>query len=138
MGTAIAIFFSHAVRIALVAGVMLLIGTLVGKVLGWFGSLVGIQSGAAILSGFLLVAITGIAGGTYVSVRHIASNSVWHPVAAGALLGLFPAGLTFQGDAGLMRFAILLGAIAIAAIATLVTRYRTSRPGNSLVDTRRG
>jgi hypothetical protein len=116
----------HAVRVALAAGAMLLSGALAGMVLGWFSTIAGIHSGTAVLIGFLLVAIIGIAGGTYVSIRHITSNSVLHPVAAGALLGLFPVGVTFQGDTGLMRVAIVLSTVAIAAIAAVVIRSRTS------------
>jgi hypothetical protein len=111
---------------------MLLIGALAGMVVGWFGSIIGIRSGTAILFGFLLVAIIGIAGGSYVSIRHIAPHSVLHPVAAGALLGLFPMGVTFQGDVGLMRVAIVLSAVAIAAIAAVVIRSRGTPPNTSL------
>jgi hypothetical protein len=124
MGTAIAIVLSYVVRVAFVAGVMLLVGFVVSTVMGWFNSLLGIQSGAAVLMGFLLVAIAGIAGGTYVSMRFVFPNAILHPVVAAALLGLFPAGVTFQGDAGLMRFAIVMSTIAIATIAAVVIRFR--------------
>jgi hypothetical protein len=117
----------HAVRVALAAGAMLLSGVVAGIVMGWLSTIAGIQSGTAVLIGFLLVAIIGIAGGTYISIRHITSNSVLHPVAAGALLGLFPVGVTFQGDTGLMRVAIVLSTVAIAAIAAVVIRSRTSQ-----------
>jgi hypothetical protein len=128
----------HAVRVALAAGAMLLIGALAGMVMGWFSTIVGIRSGTAILVGFLLVAIIGIAGGTYVSIRHIASNSILHPLAAGALLGLFPVGVTFQGDTGLMRVYIVLSVVAIAAISAFVIRSKTTPPNSSLERAREG
>jgi hypothetical protein len=134
----IASVVAHAVRVALAGGAMLLIGALASVVMGWVTSMAGIGSFTSIVVAFLLVAIIGIAGGTYVSIRHIALNSVLHPVAAGVLLGLFPVGVTFQGDAGLMRVAIVLIAAAIAAIAALIIRYRTTSPKISQQRTRGG
>lgn len=128
MKISIASLLSHAVRVALAAGAMLLVGAVVSKVTGWIGSIVGIRSGAAVLIGFSLVAIGGIAGGTYVSIRHITPNSILHPVLAGAVLGLFPVGVTFQGDAGLMRAAVFLITVAIAAVAAFVIRARLTPP----------
>jgi hypothetical protein len=123
---------SHAVRVALAAGAMLFIGALAALVVGWCISIIGIRSGTAVLTVFVLVAIIGIAGGCYVSIRHIAPHSVTHPVAAAALLGLFPVGVTFHGDVGLMRVAIVLSAVAIAAVAAVVIRSRETPPNTSL------
>ena len=135
-GISIARFFSHVVRVTFTAGAMLLIGVVASKVTGWIHSILDIRSVVAVLLQFLLIAIAGIAGGTYVSVRYITPNSIWHPVLAGALLGLFPVGVTFQGDAGLMRVSIVLSAIAIAAIAAVALRSRAVRPLTSLERTR--
>lgn len=121
-------FVSHALRIALAFGAMVLICYLAGKILGWFGSIAGMRSPVAFFSQLFLIALVGIGGGVYISVRYITPNSVWHPVVAGVLLGLYPVGVTFSGDAAGMRFAIFLIVTAIATIAAFVFRSRRAPP----------
>ena len=123
-------------RVALAAGTMLLVGTATALYLDLLAAIARPTSAAEILIGGLLVALVGIAGGTFVSVRYITPNSVLHPALGAAVLGAVPVGVTFTGDAGLIRAGIVLGAVAIAVTAAVVTRSRVAPRKTSLERTR--
>lgn len=118
--------FAYAIRVAIAAGVMLLLGIATSIVLRIFDWIADAQSGMVVVGEFLLISIIGIAGGAHVSVRYITPNSVLHPVLAAAVLGLFPIGVTFHGDAGWMRAGIAAAAITIATIAAVVSKHSWS------------
>jgi hypothetical protein len=115
---------------------MLLIGGVAWIALGMVNVFTGLLSGAAALIGFLLVAIIGIAGGSYVSVRYITPLSVLHPIVAAGALGLVPIGVVLQGDVGLVRFAILLGVVVVSAAASFISRRIAAPPNTSFERTR--
>jgi hypothetical protein len=132
MKISIANYFAHAVRVAVAAGAMLVVGWVASICIGGLISILGIQSVVAVFVGFALIAIIGIAGGTYFSVRYVTRNSVLHPVVAAAVLGLFPVGFTFHGDVGLIRTSILAGTVGVAVIAAYISRSLTAPPNSSL------
>jgi hypothetical protein len=136
VGVSFAAYLAHAARIAFAAGAMLAIGISAWIALGMLTVLTGVQSGAVVLIGFILVAVTGIAGGSYVSVRYITPLSVFHPVVAAAVLGLIPVGVILRGEAGFVRVTILFAAVAVAALAAFVSRSIMAPPNTSLERTR--
>ena len=117
---------------------MLLIGGMAWIVLGMLTVLMGVQSGSAVLIGFILVVVAGITAGTYISVRYITPSSVLHPVVAAAAIGLMPAGVVLEGETGFVRLAILVGVSAVATVAAFISCSVVAQLNKSLERTREG
>lgn len=128
MGAFIAAYLTHTARVIFAAGVMLAIGGALWLALGVLTALADIQTGSVVLTSMVLIALAGIAGGSFVSVRHITPNSILHPVIAAEVLAVLFVSITMDGDVGPMRLLVFLGAGVTAAMAAFIagrTRKRS-------------
>jgi hypothetical protein len=117
------------VRVALTAGVMVLAGATLGFLIDFYAWLI---QGKSNLVGFLTALtalIGGIAAGSYFSLRYIAPGSILCPILAAAILGALPVGVSVSGDAFWIRVGIIAIAVALAAIAAVVSRNRLEAAG---------
>jgi uncharacterized protein YneF (UPF0154 family) len=138
VGTVIAAFLTHAARTAAVAGAMLIVGVALWFVIGVLTALAGIQTGTVVLTSMVLIALAGIAAGSFISVRYVTRNAVMHPVVAAVALALLFVSLTMYGDVGADRVLVPLGAGVVAAIAAVASRSKNTPPNKSLERTREG
>jgi predicted tellurium resistance membrane protein TerC len=117
---------------------MLVAGVALWFVIGVFTALAGIQTGPVVLTSMVLIAIAGIAAGSFLSVRYITRNAVMHPIVAAIILSLLFVSLTMHGDVGADRVLVPLGAAMAAAISAVISRSNGTPPNKSLARTREG
>jgi len=134
----IAAFLAHAARVVAAAGAMLAIGVALWFVIGVLTALAGIQTGPVVLTSIVLIALAGIAMGSFISVRYITRNAVIQPTVAAVGLALVFVSLTMHGDVGADRVLVPLGAGIAAAISAVISRSNRTPPNKSLERTREG
>ena len=126
MGASIAFVVIHLFRAAASALAMLAVGVVAWFAAGFVSALVGGQTVWFITIAAIVVAIIGICGGTFVSVRFITPGAVLHPVLGTLLLSAVYLKLFTSGDIGFVLFAVPLVAAAVAAASALALRSRST------------
>jgi hypothetical protein len=136
VGIFIAAYLAHAARVIIAAGAMFVAAVALWFVIGIITALAGIQTGAVVLISMVVIAVAGIAVGSYVSVRYITPNAVLHPVVAAVSIAITYEALTTQGDLGFIRIVVPLGAAVVAAVAAIGSRSSKTPPNKSQGRTR--
>jgi hypothetical protein len=136
VGIFIAAYLAHAARVIFAAGAMFVVAVALWLVIGILTALAGIQTGTVVLISMLVIAVAGIAVGSYVSVRYITPNAVLHPVLAAVSAAITFDALTTQGDLGFIRIAVPVSAAVVAAVTAIGSRSSKTPPKKSLGRTR--